>query len=55
MFNQNSEKEDRGTVNTKQAEKNKGKGYFSKRVISQLHNFIYDIFITSYNMLIICL
>ena len=52
MYNQNLEKEDRGTVNTKKAEKNKGKGYFFKRVISQLHNFIYNIFITSYNMLI---
>ena len=29
-YNQNSEKEDRGTANTKKAEKYKGKGYFGK-------------------------
>ena len=33
-YNQNSEKEDRGTVNTKNTEKkNKGKAYFVKKVI----------------------
>ena len=33
MYNQSPEKEDRGTVHTKKAEQNKGKGYFVKRVI----------------------
>ena len=42
-YNQNSEKEDRGTANTKKAEKYKGKGYFVKKVIFWREVYTYRI------------
>ena len=42
-YNQNSEKEDRGTANTKKAEKYKGKGYFIKKVILWKEVYTYRI------------